>query len=130
MRRLAFLLFILALFGSTLAASRFEAIAGPGVGVPGAGGDWRDTSSLLTKIKKNRKNKNDGGEAGERSCPAGYVVLKEKNKYGSFCEPKEGVCPKGFLGTPPKCECPSGLVSTGNACVLPQVRRRRYNDQW
>jgi hypothetical protein len=35
-------------------------------------------------------SKTDSGNEGEHSCPAGYVVLKEKNKYGAWCEPKEG----------------------------------------
>jgi hypothetical protein len=35
-------------------------------------------------------NNKGAGSQGERSCPPGYVVLKEKNKYGAFCEPKEG----------------------------------------
>ncbi|AZO28545.1 MULTISPECIES: hypothetical protein [unclassified Mesorhizobium] len=41
---------------------------------------------------KNKKKKKDVDveSQGERSCPPGYVVLKEKNKYGAFCEPKEG----------------------------------------
>jgi hypothetical protein len=39
---------------------------------------------------KKRKKDVDVGDEGERSCPPGYVVLKEKNKYGAFCEPKEG----------------------------------------
>ncbi|TJV51492.1 MAG: hypothetical protein E5Y01_14650 [Mesorhizobium sp.] len=39
---------------------------------------------------KKKKKDVDVGSEGERSCPPGYVVLKEKNKYGAFCEPKEG----------------------------------------
>ncbi|MDG4884457.1 hypothetical protein [Mesorhizobium sp. WSM4884] len=39
---------------------------------------------------KKKKKDVDIGNEGERSCPPGYVVLKEKNKYGAFCEPKEG----------------------------------------
>jgi hypothetical protein len=30
-------------------------------------------------------------QPGERSCPAGYVVLDKPNQYGAFCEPKEGL---------------------------------------
>ncbi|KUM27579.1 hypothetical protein AU467_16955 [Mesorhizobium loti] len=39
---------------------------------------------------KKKKKDVDVGSEGERSCPPGYVVLREKNKYGAFCEPKEG----------------------------------------
>ncbi|TIW51658.1 MAG: hypothetical protein E5V54_32905 [Mesorhizobium sp.] len=39
---------------------------------------------------KKKKKDADVGSQGERSCPPGYVVLREKNKYGAFCEPKEG----------------------------------------
>jgi hypothetical protein len=28
---------------------------------------------------------------GGASCPPGHVVLAEPNKYGSCCEPKEGL---------------------------------------
>jgi hypothetical protein len=47
-------------------------------------------------------------QPGERSCPAGYVVLDKPNQYGAFCEPKEGLpkttpeaCKFGMFGTPP-----------------------------
>lgn len=62
-----------------------------------------------------------GANSGERSCPPGYVVLDKPNKYGAFCEPREGFpassspAPKqaakcqfpGEIGTPPNCRCPS-----------------------
>ena len=80
-----------------------------------------------------KKNKNtgaqDGGGQGERSCRPGYVVLKEKNKYGAFCEPKEGLpapapavveeCKFGMIGTPPNdCDCPPGTDFQGyKGCV-------------
>jgi hypothetical protein len=54
--------------------------------------------SVLLLVKKKHKpdgngdssSSGDGTPSGEHSCPEGYVVLKEKNKYGAFCEPKEG----------------------------------------
>ncbi len=33
---------------------------------------------------------NNAGSQDEHSCPPGYVVLDKPNKYGAFCEPKEG----------------------------------------
>jgi hypothetical protein len=80
---------------------------------------------------------NDGPQrseegSNERSCPPGYVVLDKPNKYGSLCEPKEGL-PKteaekckfpGMVGTPPNCTCPTGtefFVSRG--CVRYQIVR-------
>jgi hypothetical protein len=39
-------------------------------------------------------------EPGERTCPVGYVVLDKPNKYGAFCEPKEG-----FPTMPPTYNC-------------------------
>lgn len=51
---------------------------------------------------------------GERSCPPGYVVLEKANKYGAFCEPREGFCPSDRPnGTPPKC-CANGTVWRDN----------------
>ena len=58
----------------------------------GADGLSGETPSVLLQVK-NKKNKHndhsngDSSSSGERSCPEGYVVLKEKNKYGAFCEP-------------------------------------------
>jgi hypothetical protein len=51
------------------------------------------SSELIVKVKKKKKKHDDGGttQPGERSCPVGYVVLEKPNKYGSFCEPKEGL---------------------------------------
>jgi hypothetical protein len=83
-------------------------------------------SSLVVKIKK-KKKKHQGGN-GERSCPPGYVVLAEPNKYGSYCEPKEGLpgTPQpaekckfpGEVGTPPNCSCPEGTEFVGyKGCV-------------
>ena len=48
------------------------------------------SSGLVVKVKKEKK-KHQGGEQGEHSCPPDYVVLKEPNKYGSYCQPKEGL---------------------------------------
>jgi hypothetical protein len=47
------------------------------------------------------------------------VVLAEKNKYGAYCEPKEGfpTCPSGMTGTPPNdCHCPQGTKLTTEGC--------------
>ena len=44
----------------------------------------------MPKKKKHHDSGSDNGSSDEHACPAGYVILKEKNKYGSFCEPKEG----------------------------------------
>jgi hypothetical protein len=49
---------------------------------------------LLIKIKKKKKHTDDDNNTtpnGEHACPAGYVVLDKPNKYGAFCEPKEGL---------------------------------------
>jgi hypothetical protein len=95
----------------------------------------RSSSDLLIKIgekkKKKKKRDEDGKDnatgEGERSCPAGYVVLDKPNKYGSYCEPKEGLpepkkeepkkeivtCKFGTVGTYPNCECPAGTEFAG-----------------
>jgi len=89
------------------------------------------SSSLLVPVKKKKNKRNDhqneSGDIGEgeRSCPEGYVVLKEKNKYGAFCEPKEGFpeaeqkCQfPGQVGKPPNCACPGGTEFVGyKGCV-------------
>jgi hypothetical protein len=84
------------------------------------------SSSLVVKIKKKKHNE---GNQGERSCPAGYVVLEKPNKYGSFCEPKDGLpapapaeaekCKFGMIGTPPNdCRCPEHTEFEGyKGCV-------------
>jgi hypothetical protein len=98
-------------------------------------------SSMIFKVKQHKNDNDDdddddgknqkkkgGGNQGERSCPPGYVVLKEKNKYGAFCEPAGGnkpsqpetaKCKLGMIGTPPNdCQCPSGTVFQGyKGCV-------------
>jgi hypothetical protein len=97
------------------------------------GSDLTDrSSSLIVKIKK---KKHIEGNQGERSCPAGYVVLEKPNKYGSFCEPKEGLpapapaeaekCKFGMIGTPPNdCHCPEGTEFAGyRGCI-----KRQRND--
>jgi hypothetical protein len=66
----------------------------------------------------NQPNRGGSTNRGERSCPPGYVVLEKANKYGAFCEPKEGLpaqAPQqaqkcqfpGQVGTPPNCQCPA-----------------------
>jgi len=84
-----------------------------------------DTGNQGTKAKKSKGT----GNQGERACPPGYVVLAEKNKYGAFCEPKEGLpapapaqaeaCKFGMIGTPPNdCHCPAGQDFQGyKGCV-------------
>jgi hypothetical protein len=81
-------------------------------------------SDLLVQIKK-KKNK-DTSTPGEHSCPPGYVVLDKPNKYGAFCEPKEGLpapAPEkckfpGEIGTPPNCTCPNNTEFLGfRGCV-------------
>jgi hypothetical protein len=103
---------------------------------PGPAAFSTHTPDLLVKIKKKRNNKNNtDGEAqpeaapntgsgnkceGEHSCPDGMVVLDKPNKYGACCEAKEGLCPKGLLGTPPDCTCPEGTIPSGhqeNPCM-------------
>jgi hypothetical protein len=62
--------------------------------------------------KKKKKNKETGSE-GEHSCPEGYVVLKEENKYHSFCQATEAVkpnCAPGTVLNGEQCNCPAGTV--------------------
>jgi hypothetical protein len=83
---------------------------------------------LVVKVEKKKQNKNgnnDGGngatqqvasdaaDGGDHVCPSGYVVLDKPNKYGNYCEPREGVCAKGMIGTPPNCACPEGTLPLG-----------------
>jgi hypothetical protein len=71
---------------------------------------------LLIKIKKKKHTDDDNNTTpnGEHACPAGYVVLDKPNKYGAFCEPKEG------LPEPPKekvvCKFPGQV---GDDCYCP-----------
>jgi hypothetical protein len=60
------------------------------------------------------------------------VVLDKPNKYGSFCEPKEGLpkteaekCKFGMIGTPPNdCHCPPGKEFAGyQGCMIKTERR-------
>ena len=81
-----------------------------------------------------KKDKGDGGGGGgggegeeeAKGCPPGYNTLPEPTKYGSVCEPPEGLpnnayksCPPGANGTPPACVCPGDTVygDKGNKCV-------------
>jgi len=78
--------------------------------------DLGDASELLIKIKKKKHTDDDNNTTpnGEHACPAGYVVLDKPNKYGAFCEPKEG------LPEPPKekvvCKFPGQV---GDDCYCP-----------
>jgi hypothetical protein len=87
----------------------------------------------------NGEAKQDEGmnESGERACPPGYVVLEKANKYGAFCEPREGLpppaptqvetCKFGMIGTPPNCDCPAGTDFQGyKGCVPVQVSNIGY----
>jgi len=97
--------------------------------VCGKNGNGNGTANQGSGGKKNTKGV---GDQGERSCPPGYVVLKEKNKYGAFCEPREGLpppaqaeaekCQFGMIGTPPNdCACPAGTDFQGyKGCVKVQ----------
>jgi len=91
---------------------------------------WAGPSpDLVVKIKKKKHHDDDKGNGtktpGERSCPPGYVVLDKPNKYGAFCEPKEGLpkndgekCKFNMMGTPPDCHCPDGYDFLGyKGCV-------------
>jgi hypothetical protein len=101
---------------------RLEAHAGAlgqsSIGTPLVEG-WSDLIVQITKKK----------DKGEHTCPEGYKVLKEKNQYGAFCEPIEGLpkpapaeaeqCKFGMIGTPPNdCHCPKGTEFVGyKGCV-------------
>lgn len=80
----------------------------------------------------NENSQGEGNASGERSCPPGYVVLAEKNKYGAFCEPRQGFPTEDKKGQPDNagkaadaciqaglkyagagsCSCGVGLVNT------------------
>jgi hypothetical protein len=84
---------------------------------------------LLIEVKKKKQQGDNGAseeagsQGGDHACPPGYVVLDKPNKFGAFCEPKEGVCEKGLIGTPPDCKCPDGTLPLGtgdNPCVAKQ----------
>ena len=66
------------------------------------------------------------------ACPPGYVVLEKKNKYGAFCEPKEGFPEKpkevwcqfpGQVGD--DCHCPEGTEFLGYKGCIPKSRISR-----
>jgi len=123
---LAFLLTV-----ATLAVEhRSEANAGAWLSTCALSGDLANRSSqLIVQIKK-KKNKHGGSTEGEHACPPGYVVLDKPNKYGAYCEPKEGL-PKtpaeeeaekckfpGQIGKAPNCTCPDGTEFLGfKGCV-------------
>jgi hypothetical protein len=100
---------------------------------PGAAGLSGDGTNLVVHVKKKKKKDNGDNNSGTqpdttggevtRDCPVGYVALDKPNKYGALCEPKEGVCKKGMIGTPPDCKCPEGTLPLGNGdnpCVAKQ----------
>ena len=83
--------------------------------------------------KKGEETQGEEGEGtqGERSCPPGYVVLDKPNKYGAFCEPKEGLpeTPKekaacqfpGQVGD--DCHCPPGTEFGGyKGCIVVRMK--------
>lgn len=66
--------------------------------------------------KQDEQKEDAADKPGERACPPGYVVLDKPNKYGAFCEPKEGFCPPDRpSGTPPNC-CAEGTTFREGAC--------------
>jgi hypothetical protein len=101
-------------------------------------GSWAGPPpSPVVKIKKKKHHDDDKGNGtktpGERSCPPGYVVLDKPNKYGAFCEPKEGLpppstekCKLGMVGTPPNCACPDRAKFFGYKGCL----QLRFCDGW
>jgi hypothetical protein len=129
MRKSGLLFFALVLCALVLAAGlRSEARAGAWLLMLGASNGLADPTDLVVKIKKKKKQPDGGNtdQQGERSCPSGYVVLDKPNKYGSFCEPKEGLpapeaekCKFGMIGTPPNdCHCPDGTEFAGyKGCI-------------
>jgi len=67
-------------------------------------------------VNQDEQNKGAADKSGDRACPPGYVVLEKPNKYGAFCEPKEGFCPPDRPnGTPPNC-CAEGTTFREGAC--------------
>jgi hypothetical protein len=139
MRKSRWLFFTLCLAGS---AAGFGLVpSGPALaGLKGASEAFTNPSSTFTSEIKAKKKSGDGAvqqgvteETGERSCPAGYVVLEKPNKYGAYCEPKAGLpeppplaCKFGMIGTPPNdCRCPDGTEFVGyKGCVT--VTRQDY----
>jgi hypothetical protein len=105
-------------------------------------GDLADRSSGLVvqiKKKKHHDGNNSTGQQGERSCPVGYVVLDKPNKYGAYCEPKEGLpapapaeaekCKfPGQVGTPPNCNCPEGTEFLGYKGCVKYKQQEYCND--
>jgi hypothetical protein len=136
MRKFGPLFFALVLSAMMLAGVlRSDADAGGWLAMVAASGHLAGGSSgLVLQIKKHHHHhhhddNNNTGQQGERSCPPGYVVLDKPNKYGAFCEPKEGLpapapaeaekCKfPGQVGTPPNCSCPDGTEFLGfKGCV-------------
>ena len=98
---------------------------------------------MAMAARSTRKNRTEGekgdGTQGERSCPPGYVVLDKPNRYGAFCEPKEGLpeTPEeklacqfpGQVGD--DCHCPPGTEFAGyKGCIVVRMkycRKRNIN---
>jgi hypothetical protein len=62
----------------------------PGGGPQGGAGAPQNGTGGGAEAPENNPAPTTQTEPGEHACPAGYVVLDKPNKYGSFCEPKEG----------------------------------------
>jgi hypothetical protein len=71
------------------------------------------------KNNNNNNNSNNNNEKQKNNaetgnpCGPGYVVLKEKNEYGNFCQPTEPVrpnCAPGTVLNGDQCNCPPGTV--------------------
>lgn len=95
----------------------------------GGSDDDDERPQKKTDTKKKKKGQKPDGSEGERACPPGYIVLQKANKYGAFCEPREGLPPPkqaeptkckfpGEVGTPPNCACPPDTEFMGyKGCV-------------
>ena len=76
--------------------------------VPCPQGGAAGLMQFTTPCRQGGPQNSDVGSQGERACPPGYVVLDKANKYGAFCEPKEGF--------PTQAETPSPAQNAADAC--------------
>jgi hypothetical protein len=101
------------------------------------GGAAGFAKSKKSPCQQGGSQNNDVGSQGARSCPPGYVVLDKPNKYGAFCEPKEGLptkvdeascAQKGLTyiagGDNNACYCPEGYVNKGTGLLAATSRSR------
>jgi hypothetical protein len=59
------------------------------------------------------------------NCEAGLVKLEKPNKYGACCEARQGVCPTGLSGTPPKCKTCGTVAAENGEAALDIFRNER-----